>query len=146
MSSTLQYRVTIGKTELVACVARRRRELAPGFNVEKIRSPLMQVAQSGGLISLSWYWEIFSRLEYLHYPVELWAMPDIEHGSHNSQNPGQILAVQHRVIDWFEFWLNGHEDPDPNKREQYARWEHLCDEQGEAHRDLRSYCVHASGE
>lgn len=116
---------------------------APGFNVEKIRSPLMLEAQTGGVTALSWFWEIFSRLEYLHYPVELWAIPDYEHAIHNTQNPKQILAVEHRVLDWFEFWLKGYEDSDPNKRAQYAHWERLCDMHKTAHPGLQSYCVHA---
>jgi hypothetical protein len=114
---------------------------APGFNVEKIRSPLMLEAQTGGITALSWFWEIFSRLEYLHYPVELWAIPDYERATHNTQNPKQILAVEHRVIDWFEFWLKGYEDSDSNKRAQYANWERLCDMHKAAHPEVQTYCV-----
>jgi dipeptidyl aminopeptidase/acylaminoacyl peptidase len=116
---------------------------APGFNVEKIRSPLMLEAQTGGITALSWFWEILSRLEYLHYPVELWAIPDYEHAIHNTQNPRQILAVEHRVIDWFEFWLTGYEDSDSNKRAQYAHWERLCDMHKTAHPGVQTYCVQA---
>jgi hypothetical protein len=114
---------------------------APGFNVERIQSPLMLEAQTGGVTALSWFWEIFSRLEYLHYPVELWAIPDFEHGIHNTQNPRQILAVEHLVIDWFEFWLNAHEDLDPGKRDQYKHWEKLCHLQAVAHPKLTSHCA-----
>ena len=118
---------------------------APGFNVEKIRTPLMLEAQTGGITALSWQWEMFSRLEYLHYPVELWAIPDYEHGGHNTQNPGQILAVQHRVIDWFEFWLLGKENSTPEKREQYENWERLCGLHKSAHPELRAYCPTGKG-
>ncbi|MEI9988978.1 MAG: hypothetical protein WDM86_02975 [Rhizomicrobium sp.] len=114
---------------------------APGFNVEKIQSPLMIDAQTGGILSLMGYWEMFSRLNYLRYPVELWAIPDYEHAIHNTQNPRQIVAVEHRVIDWFQFWLNGLEDPDAAKRSQYAQWESLCDEQRNAHPSLTRHCI-----
>jgi len=30
--------------------------------------------------------------------------------------------VYERNLDWFSFWLQGSEDPDPEKAEQYARW------------------------
>jgi hypothetical protein len=30
------------------------------------------------------------------------------------------------MVDWFDFWLNGHEDPDPEKADQYRRWRGLC--------------------
>ncbi len=28
-------------------------------------------------------------------------------------------------VDWYDYWLNGHEDPDPAKAEQYRRWSRL---------------------
>ena len=28
-------------------------------------------------------------------------------------------------VDWFDFWLNDHEDPAAEKSEQYARWRQL---------------------
>jgi hypothetical protein len=31
------------------------------------------------------------------------------------------------LVDWFDFWLNSHEDPDPSKAEQYSRWRKLRD-------------------
>ena len=68
-------------------------------------------------------WEIYSRLRHLNKPVELYMMPGADlYPSHHPQNPGQIMAVQDGIIDWFSFWLTGREDPSPNKREQYARW------------------------
>jgi hypothetical protein len=48
-----------------------------------------------------------------------------EHGAHNTQNPRQIMAVQQRAVDWFEFWLHGREDQNPQKAGQYARWREL---------------------
>lgn len=35
------------------------------------------------------------------------------------------LASQGGSVDWFRFWLQGYEDPDPSKAEQYARWRGL---------------------
>ncbi len=29
------------------------------------------------------------------------------------------------MVDWFRFWLQGYEDPDPAKAEQYKRWREL---------------------
>ena len=39
-------------------------------------------------------------------PVELYMVPDIEHGSHSLQNPAQCLASQQGALGWFDFWLN----------------------------------------
>jgi hypothetical protein len=33
--------------------------------------------------------------------------------------------VQSNHKDWFRFWLQGYEDPDPAKAEQYKRWREL---------------------
>lgn len=97
---------------------------APGFNVDRIEAPLLKIEQStGGLLGVLSHWELVSRMRYLKKPLEFYVMPDVpEHGAHNTQNPGQITAVQQRAVDWFDFWLNGYEDPDPRKAEQYANW------------------------
>jgi dipeptidyl aminopeptidase/acylaminoacyl peptidase len=99
-------------------------EKAPGFNVDRIEAPLLKIEQStGGLFGVLSHWELVSRMRYLKKPLEFYVMPDArEHGAHNTQNPGQIMAVQQRAVDWFDFWLNGYEDPDPRKAEQYENW------------------------
>lgn len=100
-------------------------QTAPGFNVEKIRTPLRMIEQSSGLFGVLARWEVFARLRYLKKPVEFYVMPDSEHGSHATQNPAQILAIQQGSIDWFDFWLNGYEDPSAQKAQQYERWRKL---------------------
>jgi hypothetical protein len=99
---------------------------APGFNVDRIKTPLFIDVQGGGPVALSWFWEIYSRLRLLERPVELWAMPKLKNGGHNPQNPAQVLAIQHKAIDWFEYWLNGAADRSPGKKPQYANWKELC--------------------
>jgi len=92
---------------------------APGFNVDKIHTPLRLESESAGILYL---WEMFSNLRYLGKPVELFVIPN---GVHILQNPAQRLASQGGTVDWFCFWLKGEEDPDPAKHEQYARWRDL---------------------
>ncbi len=36
----------------------------------------------------------------------------IRGGSHNLVKPLQVLAHDEMLVDWFEFWLNGHEASD----------------------------------
>lgn len=107
------------------------RASAPGFNVDRVRAPLMQIVQSRGLLGVLFHWETFSRLRYLNKPAELWVMPNAEFGAHNTQNPEQLVAVQTRVIDWFRFWMKSEEDASPRKRELYERWRRLRDQQRE---------------
>ncbi|MFC4312345.1 hypothetical protein ACFPN2_24900 [Steroidobacter flavus] len=98
---------------------------SPAFNVERIRAPLRMELQSGPLESAIYSWEIFSRLRRLGKPVEFYISPHIERGSHQVQNPSQILACKDGAIDWLDFWLNGREGSDAVKGEQYARWRKL---------------------
>lgn len=117
-----------------------RMENSPAFNVEKIRTPLLLISttSTGGLTSLIAHgWEMFSRLRYLNKPVEWFVIPDLEHGSHTIQNPRQCLTAQERAVDWWDFWLNGREDPSPIKRTQYQNWRRL--------RELQSQQTGAAG-
>lgn len=99
---------------------------APGFNVEKIHTPLRLQNETGPLsTTLFMGWEIFSRMRTLQRPVELYVVPDIEHGTHPVQNPKQVLANKQGAVDWFDFWLNGFVDEAADKREQYRRWQLL---------------------
>jgi Prolyl oligopeptidase family len=103
---------------------------SPAFNVERVRTPLQLLLYSAseGNTTFLWHWEMFSRLRFLHKPVELYVIPDIKHGSHQSQNPRQQLALQGRALDWWRFWLLDEEDADEGKREQYASWHVLRDQ------------------
>jgi hypothetical protein len=111
---------------------------APGFNVDNVQTPLWKVAQTGGRFSVLVGWEMFSRLRMLGKPVEFYVMPDAEEfGSHNTQNPRQIAAVQEGTVDWFDFWLNDREDPSPAKSEQYRRWRMLRTERDDGRAAVR---------
>jgi hypothetical protein len=57
-------------------------------------------------------------------PVELQYMRS---GQHNLTKPLQKLAHQEMIVDWFDFSLNDHEEPDAAKAEQYVRWRKLRD-------------------
>lgn len=64
--------------------------------------------------------ELAARLAQAAKPVELWAFPQ---ETHLKYQPRHKVAVYQRNLDWFRFWLQNHVDPDPNKAEQYRRWE-----------------------
>jgi hypothetical protein len=55
-------------------------------------------------------------------PVDMVVFLD---GVHVLQKPSNRMISQDGTVDWFDFWLNGHEDADPAKAEQYARWREL---------------------
>jgi dipeptidyl aminopeptidase/acylaminoacyl peptidase len=95
---------------------------APGFGLGEVKTPLRIEAISGGLAAILGEWEIYASLSLQNKPVDLIFFPD---GEHELQKPLQRLASQQGNVDWFRFWLQSYEDPDPAKTEQYARWHEL---------------------
>jgi dipeptidyl aminopeptidase/acylaminoacyl peptidase len=107
-------------------------ERVPSFSTDKIIAPvLFQPADPWHLISI---WDMYAALVDQRKPVEL---QYIRGGEHNIRKPLEVLAHQEMIVDWFDFWLNGHENDSPNKVEQYRRWRKLRDSrtavQTEAH-------------
>ncbi len=100
-------------------------ENSPGFSADRIRTPLRLHQESGGIPYVLAHWEIFSRLRQLGNPVELYVIPDIDHGTHGTQNPRQCFASQQGAVDWFVYWLKDQRDPAPSKSDQYRGWDVL---------------------
>lgn len=85
-------------------------------NASRIDVPiLMQVADREYPQAL----EAFSALREQGKPVEMYVFPK---EYHTKIEPRHRLAAYERGIDWFSFWLQDKEDPDPAKAAQYARW------------------------
>jgi dipeptidyl aminopeptidase/acylaminoacyl peptidase len=93
-------------------------ERAAGFNVDKVRTPMRIVAERPLTILGEWEW--FSALSILGKPVEMVVMQD---DAHELVKPWHRYVSLQGNVDWFDFWLNEREDPDPQKSDQYRRWE-----------------------
>jgi hypothetical protein len=95
---------------------------APNFALDKAKTPLLiSSLETGELLA---QWETYSWLRRLQKPVDmLWLKK--ESAPHIVVKPRERYISQQSAVDWFDFWLNGHEDPDPQKQEQYARWRAL---------------------
>ena len=102
---------------------------SPGFHLDKIKAPVL-IATEREAIDM---WQPFSGLRYLKKPVELVRVNTDEHVI---TNPVERLASQGLSVDWFRFWLQGYEDPDPAKAEQYKRWSELRKMQDENEKKL----------
>jgi dipeptidyl aminopeptidase/acylaminoacyl peptidase len=102
------------------------------FNLDKIHTPLLMEEMGYGIsgnvnpmappITLASSSEVFSGLNRLHKPVELYFYPNEEH---TPEHPQARLATMQRNVDWYRFWLQGYERPDPEDKFQYARWEKM---------------------
>jgi dipeptidyl aminopeptidase/acylaminoacyl peptidase len=111
---------------------------APNFNLESVHTAVRFEANSR--LSVLAYWEWYVAFRKLGKPVELIVTPE---AGHVSTRPRDRLVSQGGAVDWFDFWLNGHEDLDPSKAEQYRRWEQLCDMQVTQNPNQPAFCVRA---
>jgi dipeptidyl aminopeptidase/acylaminoacyl peptidase len=106
-------------------------EYSISFNLDRIHTPLLLEEMGYGsheddpkLIpqSLAVRYELSRGLARLGKPVEIYYYPD---EVHQPDHPVARLASLERNVDWYRFWLQGYEDRDPCKREQYERWRSL---------------------
>ena len=104
---------------------------SPEFNLYRVTAPLQVVALNR--TSVLTVWEPYAGLRALNKPVDLLVLPN---GTHLLSNPGERLASQGSTVDWFRFWLQGHENPHTEKADQYRRWRHLRALQVESERTL----------
>ena len=99
-------------------------ESAPGFNLERVRAPLLISCLEKGTLVGSW--DIYGGLRTLGKPVDLvWLRK--EDAPHVLIQPRHRYLSQQEAVDWFAFWLNGQEDSDPAKLAKYTRWRKLRD-------------------
>lgn len=95
------------------------RPISLALNADKIDTPLlMQLPDEEFLGAI----DSVIALENAGKPVSLYVFPD---ENHTKWQPAHRLAVYTRNLDWFDFWLRDKIDPDPSKRDQYARWRRL---------------------
>ncbi len=97
------------------------RDYSLALNADKVATPmLMQLADAEYILGL----ESFATLRERGQPVELFVFPG---EYHMKSQPAHRRAIFARNLDWFAFWLQGREDPDPAKAAQYRRWKALRD-------------------
>ena len=104
---------------------------SPVFKMDKVGAPMQIVATSHS--SLLEMWEPYAALRFMHRPVDLMILGQ---GTHPLTNPGQLMLSQGGVVDWFRFWLQDYQDPDPSKTEEYARWRELRKQDEQNHNQL----------
>lgn len=100
---------------------------SPGFNLDKIRTPIRLESHArllgddpgGGVMS---QWEWFIGLSRLNKPVDFIVLPD---ASHMVAMPNERIVSQQGAVDWFRFWLQAYERPNPEDPDQYKRWHKL---------------------
>ena len=99
---------------------KRWREISPAYQLERIKAPILfQLPEQEYRMTLEYSLPLAHR-----HLADMYVFPD---ETHIKFQPRHKLAVYERNVDWFRFWLQGYEDPDPVKKQQYAHWREMRD-------------------
>ncbi len=90
------------------------------FNLYRVTTPVRVETRDPSKILTDW--ETYAGLRSLNKPVDLIVLP---YSTHVVSMPADVFESEQGDVDWFRFWLQGYEDPDPTKKAQYERWQHL---------------------
>lgn len=102
---------------------RKWMELSPGFNLDRVRTPLLITVPNRRYLLWDWGW--FEGLHDLGKPVYMVVFHGGDRDSHVLQRPRDRLLVSRETIQWFNYWLNGRIDGAAADSTQYARWRRL---------------------
>ncbi|WP_374570664.1 prolyl oligopeptidase family serine peptidase [Phenylobacterium sp.] len=94
---------------------------AEGFRTEGLCTP--SLIEINSPVALAYGWSSYAALRAQDKPVDLLY---IRNGAHMLVRPSERLAAQGMLVDWYDYWLNGHKDPDPAKAARYARWDAMA--------------------
>ncbi|KZC18767.1 dipeptidyl aminopeptidase [Rhodanobacter denitrificans] len=99
---------------------KRWRMMSPVFHLDKVRAPvLFQMPEQEYLMAVEYTLPLIRMGR-----ADMYVFPD---EPHIKFKPKHKLAVYERNVDWFRFWLQGYEDPNPVKKQQYAHWREMRD-------------------
>lgn len=90
------------------------------FNLHRVTIPVRVETHDPSYFLTDW--ETYAGLRSLDKPVDLIVLP---YATHVVSMPSDVYESQQGDVDWFRFWLQGYERPNPEDPDQYKRWEHL---------------------
>lgn len=88
--------------------------------LRKIETPLL--FQSHGPTRLIYAGSMADRMKTLGKPIDLLYFHMAPHATRQPHHRWRSLSTH---LDWWRFWLQDYEDPDPSKRSQYELWRNL---------------------
>lgn len=104
--------------------------------LHRIRTPLL--IEPHKLASLVQQTSMADRMAVWGQPTEILYFASGAHLISRPQHRRRSLGTH---IDWWRFWLQGHEDPDPAKADQYRHWQDLCAKQKKKNPSNPTTCV-----
>jgi dipeptidyl aminopeptidase/acylaminoacyl peptidase len=98
----------------------RWKAISPAFKLDNIHAPILfQHSEQEYMYALDYEIPLIRE-----HRADLYVFPN---EPHQKFQPKHKLAVYERNLDWFRFWLQGYEDPNPVKKQQYAHWREMRD-------------------
>jgi dipeptidyl aminopeptidase/acylaminoacyl peptidase len=94
-------------------------QLSVASNVETIEAPLLLNGSANEMYAAV---RLLRHMEEAGKPYDAYVFA---RENHVKWQPAHLLAIMRRNVDWFGFWLQSYEDPDPAKAQQYSRWRKL---------------------
>jgi hypothetical protein len=91
-------------------------------NAASIHTPLLIQISDAELLAET---QTFSAFQHFNHPIEMYVFPD---EYHFKTQPAHRSSVYRRNVQWFRFWLQQVEEPDPLDAKQYVRWRMLRNE------------------
>lgn len=89
--------------------------ISPTYHLDEIDVPILfQMPEQEYRLILEYALPLVRRRQ-----ADIYVFPD---EAHNKFQPRHKLAAYVRNVDWFRFWLQGFEDLDPIKADQYREW------------------------
>lgn len=88
-------------------------------NVQTIEAPILINAIAKETYGLT---RLLNHMAEAGKPYDAYVFPK---ETHLKWQAAHLDAIMRRNVDWFRFWLQSYEDPDPGKAEQYSRWRKL---------------------
>lgn len=91
------------------------KERSPAYQLDRIKAPILfQLPEKEFRNTLDYAIPLMRR-----HQADMYVFP---YETHIKYQPRHKLAVYERNVDWFRFWLQGDEDPSPEKAGQYRIW------------------------
>jgi dipeptidyl aminopeptidase/acylaminoacyl peptidase len=109
-------------------------------HVDQIEGPVLMNLSAGESYALL---KLIRHLRDAQLPYDAYIF---DKETHLKWQPAHLRNVMTRNLDWFRFWLQDIEDPDPLKADQYSRWRQLREQQCKNPHAMRDYCQVASRE
>lgn len=97
---------------------KRWKKTSPAYQLDRIKAPILfQLPEQEYRMTLDYALPLVRR-----HQADIYVFPD---ETHIKFQPRHKLAVYERNVDWFRFWLQGHEDSNPKKAGQYRVWREM---------------------